>query len=102
MKNGDVVELGKLLNESHASLRDLYEVTGIELDTLAELAQSHQSCLGSRMTGAGFGGCTVSIVKTSDVEEFKSFVLAGYEAKIGYKAEAYDATIEEGITVERL
>ena len=70
MKNGDVVELGKLLNESHASLRDLYEVTGIELDTLAELAQNHPSCLGSRMTGAGFGGCTVSIVKTSDVEGF--------------------------------
>ena len=102
MKNGDVVELGKLLNASHISLRDLYEVTGIELDTLAELAQNHPSCLGSRMTGAGFGGCTVSIVKTSDVEDFKTFVLTEYENKIGYKAEAYDATIEQGIIVEKL
>lgn len=102
MKNGDVIGLGKLLNESHASLRDLYEVTGVELDTLAELAQGHPSCLGSRMTGAGFGGCTVSIVKTIDVDNFKSYVLENYEKKIGYKAEAYDATIEEGITVEKL
>ena len=102
MKSGDVIKLGKLLNESHESLKDLYEVTGIELDTLAELAQNHPSCVGSRMTGAGFGGCTVSIVKTKDIAEFKAYVLENYKDKIGYAAEAYDASIEEGITVEIL
>lgn len=102
MKSGNVIKLGKILNESHASLRYLYEVTGIELDTLAELAQSHPACVGSRMTGAGFGGCTVSLVKTSEIANFKEFVLTEYEKKIGYAAEAYDVSIEEGITVEIL
>ena len=100
MKSGDVIKLGKLLNESHESLKNLYEVTGIELDTLVELAQSHPACIGSRMTGAGFGGCTVSIVKSDSITDFKSYVLKHYENKIGYVAEAYDATIEEGITVK--
>lgn len=100
MKSGDVIKLGKLLNESHESLKNLYEVTGIELDTLVELAQSHPACIGSRMTGAGFGGCTVSIVKSDSITEFKSYVLKHYGNKIGYAAEAYDATIEEGITVK--
>ena len=100
MKSGDVIKLGKLLNESHESLKNLYEVTGIELDTLVELAQSHPACIGSRMTGAGFGGCTVSIVKSDSIADFKSYVLKHYENKIGYAAEAYDATIEEGITVK--
>ena len=102
MKSGDVIKLGKILNESHASLKDLYEVTGIELDTLAGLAQSHPACIGSRMTGAGFGGCTVSLVKTDKINDFKEFVLTEYEKKIGYAAEAYDVSIEEGITVEVL
>lgn len=102
MKSGDVIKLGKILNESHASLKDLYEVTGIELDTLAGLAQSHPACIGSRMTGAGFGGCTVSLVKTNKINDFKEFVLTEYEKKIGYAAEAYDVSIEEGITVEVL
>ena len=102
MKDGDVVLLGQILNQSHESLKDLYEVTGIELDTLAHLAQEHKACLGSRMTGAGFGGCTVSIVKTSEIADFKEYVLTNYEKKIGYAAIAYDVTIEEGITVEKL
>ena len=63
LKAGDIVELGQLLNQSHYSLRDLYEVTGKELDTLSELARKERDCLGSRMIGAGFGGCTISIVK---------------------------------------
>ena len=63
LKAGDLVELGRLLNESHYSLRDLYEVTGKELDTLSALARKETGCLGSRMIGAGFGGCTISIVK---------------------------------------
>lgn len=102
MKAGDMETLGRLLNESHASLKDLYEVTGKELDALAEAAQSHPACLGSRMTGGGFGGCTVSIVKTDCVEDFKGFVCAEYKKKTGYDAACYDSEIANGITVEKL
>lgn len=102
MNNKDIVKLGKLLNESHNSLRDLYEVTGKELDTLAELAQNHEACLGSRMTGGGFGGCTISIVKTDMVDDFKKHVLNNYKEIIGFDAECYDAQIADGIIVEKL
>ena len=102
MKNGDMVGLGKLLNASHASLRDLYEVTGKELDALQSAAVSHPACAGSRMTGAGFGGCTVSIVLTAQKEDFKKFVCDRYFAATGYVAAPYDAEIADGITVEKL
>lgn len=102
MKNKDIKLLGKLLTESHNSLRDLYEVTGKELDTLAYLGQIQPSCLGSRMVGGGFGGCTVSIVKTTDVETFKKTVCDEYYKEIGYKAEAYDCSIADGITISKL
>ncbi len=102
MKSGDVLALGALLNASHASLKNLYEVTGKELDTLAETAQKHPACVGSRMTGAGFGGCTVSLVKKDGVEDFKRFVAEGYEKTIGYAASFYDCTVEDGIIVEKI
>lgn len=102
MKRGDVGTLGELLNASHASLRDLYEVTGIELDTLAAAAQEHPACAGSRMTGAGFGGCTVSIVRKEGVEDFKRTVSEKYTKKIGYAPSFYDCTIEDGIIVKQL
>ncbi len=102
MKRGDVGTLGELLNASHASLRDLYEVTGIELDTLAAAAQEHPACAGSRMTGAGFGGCTVSVVRKDGVEDFKRTVAEKYTKKIGYAPSFYDCTIEDGIIVKQL
>lgn len=102
MKSGDIALLGSLLNASHASLKNLYEVTGIELDTLAETAQQHPACIGSRMTGAGFGGCTVSIVRKDGVEDFKKFVSERYLNKIGYAATFYDCTVEDGIIVTKL
>ena len=102
MKSGDLVKLGKLLTESHNSLSKLYEVTGVELDTLARLGQEHPACLGSRMIGGGFGGCTISIVKTSEVENFKNDVLPKYKDLIGYAAESYDSSIADGIVVEKL
>lgn len=102
MKAGDMVTLGKLLNESHASLRDLYEVTGKELDALAAEAQSHPACLGSRMTGGGFGGCTISIVKTALAEDFKKHAIEKYKAATGYDATCYETEIGDGITVEKL
>lgn len=102
MEKGDIAALGDLLNESHTSLRYLYEVTGKELDALASAAQSHPACAGSRMTGGGFGGCTISIVKTEAAEDFKKYVCRRYEKEIGYKAVCYDAEISDGITVEKL
>ena len=96
LNRGDLVTFGKLMNESHISLRDDYEVTGIELDTLVELAWSHEGTLGSRMTGAGFGGCTISLVKKDKVEDFISKVGQGYKEKIGYEASFYIANVGDG------
>ena len=102
LKSGDLVELGRLLNESHYSLQELYEVTGKELDTLSALARKETDCLGSRMIGAGFGGCTISIVKKTAVEGFVRRVGKAYQDSIGYKASFYETSIEDGITVEKL
>ena len=102
MRSGDVRALGKLLNASHESLRDLYEVTGKELDTLQSLAVSHEACVGSRMTGAGFGGCVISLVKTDRKREFIDFVTENYEKIIGYAPSSYEADLDDGITVEKL
>ena len=102
LKAGDIVELGRLLNESHYSLRDLYEVTGKELDTLSAFARKETECLGSRMIGAGFGGCTISIVKKSAVEGFIRRVGQAYYDAIGYRASFYETSIEDGITVTKL
>ncbi len=102
LKAGDLEELGRILNEGHYSLRDLYEVTGKELDTLSGLARMEADCLGSRMIGAGFGGCTISIVKKTAVESFIRHVGTAYAETIGYKASFYETSIEDGITVEKL
>ena len=102
LKAGDLAQLGQLLNESHYSLRDLYEVTGKELDMLSELARKETDCLGSRMIGAGFGGCTISIVKKTAVEGFIRRVGRAYRDAIGYSASFYETSIEDGITVQKL
>ena len=93
---GNLVEFGKLMNQSHISLRDDYEVTGVELDTLAALAWEQPGVVGSRMTGAGFGGCTVSIVKKDKVDDFIKNVGEAYKNKIGYAADFYIAAVSEG------
>ena len=102
LKKGNIEELGQLLNESHYSLRDLYEVTGKELDTLSSLARLEKGCLGSRMIGAGFGGCTISIVKKNMVNSFIRHVDTAYSKAIGYKASFYETSIEDAVTVEKL
>ena len=93
---GNLAEFGKLMNQSHISLRDDYEVTGVELDTLAALAWEQSGVVGSRMTGAGFGGCTVSIVKKDKVDDFIKNVGEAYKNKIGYAADFYIAAVSEG------
>lgn len=96
LKSNNLELFGKLMNESHVSLRDDYEVTGIELDTLAEEAWKVDGVIGSRMTGAGFGGCSVSIVKNDAVDTFIEQVGKAYEAKIGYAADFYVVEIGDG------
>ena len=96
LKAGNLDEFGKLMNASHVSLRDDYEVTGIELDTLVENAWEQEGVIGSRMTGAGFGGCTVSIVKTDCVDKFIENVGKAYLEKIGYAADFYVVEIGDG------
>ena len=94
--NNDITTFGQLMNASHVSLRDDYEVTGIELDTLVEEAWKQPGVVGARMTGAGFGGCTVNLVKEEDVEAFIQNVGAVYEEKIGYAADFYVVDVGNG------
>ena len=96
LNQGDVESFGRLMNESHDSLRDDYEVTGKELDTLVEEARKMEGTLGSRMTGAGFGGCTVSIVREEAVESFIREVGSAYQGRTGLKADFYVAEIGDG------
>lgn len=96
LKADDIALFGRLMNESHVSLRDDYEVTGIELDTLVEEAWKVDGVIGSRMTGAGFGGCTVSLVKDEAIDAFTEQVGKAYLAKIGYKADFYVVEIGDG------
>ena len=100
LKTGDLEQFGRLLYESHYSLKLNYEVTGKELDTLVEAAERQVGCIGSRMTGAGFGGCTVSLVEKDKVESFIQNVGEYYKEKIGYAASFYVAEIADGIIDE--
>ncbi|WP_026661305.1 galactokinase [Butyrivibrio sp. AC2005] len=99
LKEGNLEKFGELMKQSHISLRDDYDVTGVELDTLAEEAWKIPGVIGSRMTGGGFGGCTVSIVKDEAVEEFKEKVGKAYRDKIGYDATFYTVSIGQGPTI---
>lgn len=96
LKSGNITEFGRFMIESHNSLRDLYEVTGVELDTLVEEALKIDGVIGSRMTGAGFGGCTVSIVKEDVVEKFIEQVGKNYYERVGINAEFYVSEIGDG------
>lgn len=93
LEEGDLKTFGKLLNASHTSLKEDYEVTGKELDTLVEAAWQQPGVLGARMTGAGFGGCSLAIVEEEKVEAFIKEVGATYLEKIGYEASFYEAFI---------
>ncbi len=97
LRNNDLLEFGRLMNLSHDSLKYDYEVTGRELDTLVDAARMQEGCIGSRMTGAGFGGCTVSLVKRDRVDDFIANVGKHYSSEIGYDASFYVAEIADGI-----
>ena len=96
LENNDLFTFGQLMVQSHDSLRYDYEVTGVELDTLVEEALKLDCVIGSRMTGAGFGGCTVSIVKGDCIDEFTEKVTENYTEKIGYAPTIYVAGVGDG------
>lgn len=99
LKDNKIDLLGELMVASHNSLRDDYEVTGIELDTLVAESLKQEGVIGARMTGAGFGGCAVSIVKSDKVEDFIKNVGNAYKEKIGYDADFYAVEIGNGPTI---
>ncbi|MFT8350916.1 galactokinase [Clostridium saccharoperbutylacetonicum] len=96
LEENDLTLFGKLMNASHVSLRDDYEVTGIELDTLVALAWETEGVIGARMTGAGFGGCTVNIIKEDYIDAFIETVKKAYTDKIGYEPDFYVVNISGG------
>ena len=101
LRSGDIAAFGKLMNESHASLRDDFEVSCRELDFLADFAQKSDGVYGSRMTGGGFGGCTVSLVEKSAVRDFMCAIQASFNAEFGRKPEVYPVTAENGAAVKK-
>jgi galactokinase len=96
LEEGDLERFGELMNASHVSLRDDYEVSSKELDALVELAWKQPGVLGARMTGAGFGGCTVNLVRRNSAETFAESVARGYKEALGLKAEVYICQASEG------
>lgn len=96
LEQGDMAEFGNLLNLCHASLRDLYKVSIPELDTMVKVAQSLPGCYGARLTGAGFGGCTVNLVAREQADMFSQALAAGYEAETGFLPEIYICSPSKG------
>lgn len=96
LTDGDLTKFGRLINASHVSLEYDYEVTGLELDTLAHAAWQQPGVLGARMTGAGFGGCAIAVVKSESIPEFIKNVGAIYQETVGYAAGFYRANIADG------
>ncbi|MEI6062717.1 MAG: galactokinase, partial [Bacteroidota bacterium] len=96
LREQDLVSLGMLMNQSHISLKDDYEVTGFELDTIVNEAWNTEGVLGARMTGAGFGGCSVNIVNKDKIETFIASVGANYKKKTGLTADFYVASVGNG------
>ena len=90
-------EFGQLMYQSHQSLKDLYEVSGVELDTIVEFCKNNEHCLGARMTGAGFGGCAIALVDKSKIDKFGKSLIKFYNEKIGYEPTVFASEIGNGV-----
>lgn len=97
LRENNLQELGQLLYASHNSLRDDYEVTGLELDTLVDVAGKQPGCIGARMTGAGFGGCAIALVHKDCTEDFIRNVQAGYSKVVGYEGGFFACSSGDGV-----
>jgi galactokinase len=102
LRNGDVASFGHLMNESHESLRDDFEVSSAELNSIVEAARAVEGCLGARMTGGGFAGCAVALVETPVVESFGSSVAKGYSEATGLKPAVYVVHASDGVSVHEV
>jgi len=99
MRRGDAVELGRLMHESHRSLRDDYEVSSDALNAMVECASAHKACFGSRMTGAGFGGCAMALIRADAAADFVARTAAAYQQKTGHKPAVYVCQATNGAEV---
>ena len=97
LKAGDMVTFGKLLYASHQSLKEWHEVSGKELDAIVEFCKSYDGCIGARMTGAGFGGCAIALIKTNSFNDFADKLKASYKGTIGYECEIFASEIGDGV-----
>lgn len=97
LKTGDLEVFGKLMYASHQSLRELYEVTGKELDCIIDFCKTYQYCLGARMTGAGFGGCAIALVAKDRFDDFSENLFQHYQHSIGYAPDIFAVTTEDGV-----
>jgi galactokinase len=96
LAGADFDSVGRLMNESHASLRDLYEVSSFELDLITDLARRHPACFGARLTGAGFGGCAIALVRAEGTEDFINAVGAAYQAQVDLPSAVFEVRAEGG------
>ena len=97
LSNNDLAEFGRLMYASHDSLRDLYEVSGKELDTIIEYSKTNANVAGARMTGAGFGGCAIALVKEAAFDSFSKNVIEYYTDMMGYAPSVYSSLIGDGV-----
>jgi galactokinase len=97
LSNNNLAEFGRLMYASHDSLRDLYEVSGQELDAIVAYSKNDVNVAGARMTGAGFGGCAIALVKESAFDDFSTNVIEYYTSKIGYAPSVYRSLIGDGV-----
>jgi galactokinase len=97
LKAGKLEAFGQLMYESHQSLKELYEVSGVELDTIVEFCASYSGCVGARMTGAGFGGCAIALVKKETLSDFTGNLTEFYKNKIGYEPAVFAADVGDGV-----
>ena len=99
MRRGDVAALGQLMDQSHVSLRDDYEVSSDALDAMVECARAHPACFGARMTGAGFGGCAVAIVRAEAADDFVAKTAPAYQKRTGHTPAIYVCQATNGAEV---
>jgi galactokinase len=97
LKAGGLFTFGKMMYASHQSLKDWYEVSGKELDTIVEFCKTFDGCIGARMTGAGFGGCAIALVKKNSFNDFAEKISAYYEKETGYKPQVFASEAEDGV-----
>jgi galactokinase len=95
--NSDLRSFGQLMYSSHQSLKELYEVSGVELDEIVEFCKEYEGCIGARMTGAGFGGCAIAMVKKDRLDDFNAGLGEHYKRKIGYEAAIFSSAIGDGV-----